>query len=161
MQKLDQRQMGITLIELLAVLAIMSFLLILVGSMLINGLSYSNRAQANVLLQQEANLLVTTLDRIHKTQISYTIHLDKNPHATSITIHYENGEAMTLSNSDYVYTLYNTSGDVETLMEPIIKIKQNSGDSLYFNTLPFKLVVQKKGDPELKYELRTILSRRM
>ena len=52
---------GITLIELLAVLSLVGIILILVISVLINGLNSSDRTSTNQRLQQEANYIMETI----------------------------------------------------------------------------------------------------
>ncbi|MDS9471346.1 type II secretion system protein [Sporosarcina pasteurii] len=52
-----KNEKGLTLIELLAVLAIIGLITTLIGSVLINGLKASDRSSTNQRLQQEANYI--------------------------------------------------------------------------------------------------------
>lgn len=53
-----KNERGLTLVELLAVLAIAGIIIALIGSVLINGIKASNRTATNQKLQQEANYIV-------------------------------------------------------------------------------------------------------
>lgn len=56
-----KNERGLTLVELLAVLAIVGIIMALIGSVLMNGIKASNRTTTNQQLQQEANYIVETL----------------------------------------------------------------------------------------------------
>ena len=75
MKKINQR--GITLIELLATLAILSIVSILIWSIFFQGTNYSNKAMTKNQMQQEANIIITNLTKIHQTSDSYDIDSSK------------------------------------------------------------------------------------
>ncbi|AOV07589.1 type II secretion system protein [Sporosarcina ureilytica] len=56
-----RNEKGITLIELLAVLAIIGLLTTLIASVLMNGMNASDRSTTNQRLQQEANYITETI----------------------------------------------------------------------------------------------------
>lgn len=53
-----KNERGLTLVELLAVLAILSVIMTLLGTVLVNGMKASNRTATNQQLQQEANYIM-------------------------------------------------------------------------------------------------------
>ena len=68
-----KNQSGITLIEVLATLTILSLLLGIIYSVFFNGLQYSSKAKNTVSIQQEANYLLTLLKEQHEKVNSYTV----------------------------------------------------------------------------------------
>ncbi|KSU61007.1 hypothetical protein AS034_15315 [[Bacillus] enclensis] len=66
-------QKGLTLIEVLASLAIISVIGLLLWNVLFQGISYSKKAASQTSLQQEANQISMKLTRIHQTNPSYEI----------------------------------------------------------------------------------------
>lgn len=53
-----KNERGLTLVELLAVLVVLSVIMMLIGTVLVNGMKASNRTTTNQQLQQEANYIV-------------------------------------------------------------------------------------------------------
>ncbi len=70
-----KNEKGVTLIELLGVLVILSIVLTLAGSILTNSLKTSNRAATDQRLQQEANYLTEALRNRYLEKKSEPIHL--------------------------------------------------------------------------------------
>jgi len=70
-------QKGVTLVELLAGLALFGIVLTIVTSVLVQSIKYNERSENNVNLRQEANFIVTSL-RNHKPEEKYKICLDEN-----------------------------------------------------------------------------------
>ncbi|MCQ6273510.1 type II secretion system protein [Bacillus sp. V3B] len=70
---MKQNQRGITLIELLITLAVLSMIGILVWGVFFQGTNYSNKAMIKNQMQQEANIIMTKLTKIHQTSDSYEI----------------------------------------------------------------------------------------
>ena len=64
---------GFTLIEVLLTLAISSIIIGLLSSALINTFTYYHRTESHIDLRREANLLITALSNMHKTNESPTI----------------------------------------------------------------------------------------
>ena len=78
-----KNQRGITLIELLLTISIISFVGVLIWSVFFQGTEYSNTAITNNQMQQEANIIMTKITKIHQTSDSYEIN---SPDACSLTI---------------------------------------------------------------------------
>jgi type II secretory pathway pseudopilin PulG len=70
---LIRTQRGITLVELLAALTILSFIGILIWSVFFQGSTYSLKSSTKNALQQEANIVITNLIKIHQTSDQYQI----------------------------------------------------------------------------------------
>lgn len=155
MYKNNRNESGFTLIELLGSLAILSFLLVIVYGVFINGISYSTKAKDTVLLQQEANELVTLLTKQHQIKDSYSVQVDENH--KSVTIN--NGtETFVLDNSNFRYKLCNyqesaTSCEEQYNQEFHEEIKPKD------QNFPIKILLEENENPENHYELKTILSR--
>ncbi|MFC4320964.1 PulJ/GspJ family protein [Litchfieldia salsa] len=64
---------GFTLIELLASLAILSIIIGLVSSVLINSMNYSERSESKLSLASEANLLLAQLTNYHQSGETYKV----------------------------------------------------------------------------------------
>lgn len=73
MDVLKQNQQGLTLIEMLITLSILSFIGILIWGIFFRGIDYSNKAISRNLMQQEANIIISTLTSIHQTSDSYKL----------------------------------------------------------------------------------------
>lgn len=70
-----KNEKGVTLIELLGVLVILSIVLTLAGSILTSSLKMSNRATADQRLQQEANYITEAIRNKYLEKTSESIHL--------------------------------------------------------------------------------------
>ncbi|WP_170289634.1 type II secretion system protein [Cytobacillus depressus] len=68
------KQRGITLIELLITLAILSIIGVLVWGVFFQGTKYSNKSILKNQMQQEANFIISKLTNIHQTSESYTLY---------------------------------------------------------------------------------------
>ncbi|MDP4156097.1 MAG: type II secretion system protein [Bacillota bacterium] len=66
-------QRGISLIELLVTLAILSVIGTIIWSVFFQGYKYSQKAVTKNRLQQEANLVIVNLTKIHQTSLVYSI----------------------------------------------------------------------------------------
>lgn len=68
-----KNQKGLTLVELLATLTILSIVGVIIWSIFIQGTNYSNQAMTKNQMQQEANMIGTDLKRTHRTTNSYEL----------------------------------------------------------------------------------------
>jgi prepilin-type N-terminal cleavage/methylation domain-containing protein len=73
MLPLLRKQDGLTLIELLITLAILSFTGSIVWSVFFQGINFSQTSISKNTIQQETNLIITNLKKIHQTSKEYTI----------------------------------------------------------------------------------------
>jgi type II secretory pathway pseudopilin PulG len=70
---LIRTQRGITLVELLVTLGILSFIGIIIWSVFFQGAAYSQKSSTKNAMQQEANIIITSLIKIHQTSDQYQI----------------------------------------------------------------------------------------
>jgi len=70
---MTRNQRGITLIELLAALGILSFVGIVIWSIFFQGLHFSQKESTKNIMQQDANIVIANLTKIHQTASQYEI----------------------------------------------------------------------------------------
>ncbi len=154
MKNLNQK--GITLIELLAVLTIFSVIIGVLYSVFSNGLHYSTSSKDTVLIQQEANYLLTLLKKQHEKGMDYTVKIEDNETFTILE-----GESVVIneSDSDFLYYICEPDPmDDQSCNEPyaadFLKQIHPLNDPFYI-----KLILKSKKDHKLQFEVQTILSR--
>ncbi|MEO2074634.1 MAG: prepilin-type N-terminal cleavage/methylation domain-containing protein [Bacillus sp. (in: firmicutes)] len=81
--KKDER--GLTLVEVLATITIISIVSIIIWSVFFQGINFSKKATSRNLMLQEMNLLVTNLTKIHQTSSVYEIS-SSGPNNCEITV---------------------------------------------------------------------------
>ncbi|OIJ10284.1 hypothetical protein BKP35_14395 [Anaerobacillus arseniciselenatis] len=158
---------GMTLVELLLAMAIFSIVITVIWAVLFQGLNYSDRLKNTSFMQQEANLFITSLTRIHQTAPeNYTIIIDNNPNGTKITIE-SPGMVSTFSNTKYFYSLY-TSGGLELQEvdnEDDYIFSYLSDEKHYIEVfpnridLPIKIVITDRENINSQVEVETIISK--
>ena len=85
-----KNQRGVTLIEVLATLTIMSLFGGIVYGVFINGMNYSSKAKDTVSIQQEANYVLTILKEMQEKKDSYTVSVSQD-HGT-VSSDYQSSE---------------------------------------------------------------------
>jgi prepilin-type N-terminal cleavage/methylation domain-containing protein len=70
---LNRDERGLTLIEVLVALAILSFLSVIIWSFFFQGYKFSQKAISKNMMIQETNILITNLTKIHQTIEKYAI----------------------------------------------------------------------------------------
>lgn len=70
---LKKNERGLTLIELLLSLSIATIVGILIWNVFFQGFNYSNKAMTKNQMQQEANIIISSLTKYHRTVDSYEI----------------------------------------------------------------------------------------
>jgi prepilin-type N-terminal cleavage/methylation domain-containing protein len=148
---------GFTLIELLAAMSIFSIVMILLYGVLSNGMDYSKKSMGNVSVQQELNILITTMTKIHETYPSYDIIFDHNPDATSIKLLGKDDTGRVvytneLSTGNHTYSLMNYQGDSEVFLSTVTTV--DTSQPLYI-----KCKIHNTKHPDQKAEIKTIISR--
>lgn len=96
-----KNERGLTVIEVLATLTILSIIGVVIWNAFFQGYNYSQTAVSKNSMQQEANLIITSLTRIHQTSTEYTI---SNPNKT-IEVNSSNGHTIKFENSQMEYTI--------------------------------------------------------
>jgi prepilin-type N-terminal cleavage/methylation domain-containing protein len=151
------KQDGLTLIELLASLAILGFLLTLIYGIFINGINYSTKAKEVVMIQQEANILLTSLKEEHQNEKSYQLSVKKDPtkdrYYIEINTLNESGvtiNTITINNPKYSYQLFDESNNLISSR----KFINTTTEDFYV-----KIILTSVNNPNNTYKVETILSR--
>jgi Tfp pilus assembly protein PilE len=154
-------QRGITLVEVLSVLTILSLIGTIIWSVFFQGLSFSKKAETKNMLQQEANLITTNLTKIHQTSTKYEIEntTDTNNHKSEgckiIKVSYtKNKENSNMPPFDQTLTPFDKAGicystDVKRVVEPL-------GSD---NTLNILVKVWDQNDPSNFVQINAFLYR--
>jgi prepilin-type N-terminal cleavage/methylation domain-containing protein len=82
-------QKGISLVEVMISLTILSVVSLVLWNVLIDGVTYSNKAVSQNTIQQEANLITMNLTKIHQTSEEYEI--ESSDCKVSVTYRSEKG----------------------------------------------------------------------
>lgn len=150
-----KKQTGLTLIEVLATVAILSIVTVIVYGVFANGLHYSSEAEDTVLIQQEANYILMILKEQHEKSESYTITVSDD--YTKVVISNSNHETITIDNPNYLYKIYRydpSTPDYKELFENQDVKEIHSKDHF-----PVIIVIESTTNPDLTYTIKTILSR--
>lgn len=105
---------GLTLLEVLVTFVILSFIGIIIWTVFNNGIKYSNEAISKNQMQQEVNILLTNLTKIHQTSSKYTIQSNSNCTLTVEAEMNEENEVYQFENSKlcFLVTYNSTQGNV-------------------------------------------------
>lgn len=150
-----KNQSGLTLIEVLATLTILSFVTIILYSIFANGLHYSNQAKETVLIQQEANYLLTILKEQHEKSNSYSITVEDD--YKKVVIKDSANKTVTIENPNYHYRIYRYdpyTPNSQELFENNVEYQIDSTENF-----PIFISIESISNPNLKFEVKTILSR--
>jgi prepilin-type N-terminal cleavage/methylation domain-containing protein len=151
-----RNQYGVTLIEVLATLTILSLLIGLVYGVFINGINYSNKAKDTVSIQQEANLILTTLKELHETNSTYTVEVPIDHEALIIL---EEGNVINkIENPSFLYQICDPSLGVDCDTQYNSNFSKTIANTNQ-DTFQVRLLLINKKKPSIKYEVQTILSR--
>ncbi|MEC2076796.1 prepilin-type N-terminal cleavage/methylation domain-containing protein [Metabacillus fastidiosus] len=154
-----KNEKGLTLVEVLVGLAILSTIMVILGGLLIDGFRHSEKAENITALQQEANLIIRELNNVHRKYDSYTIDFSKNP----IIVDYTKDSFEIPLNSRYIYTFCkateaNSNPDLQEETcedENILTITKSKN----LNNLPIILEIKYTNKKDPIYIIRTTLSR--
>ena len=138
--KVTREEHGITLVEVLATLVILSIVGIGMWSAFFQGFEYSNKTISENLMIQEANILITNLTKIHQKTEEYEIENDGCKIVVTI-----NGKPQTFKHDRLCYR---TDFTKET-----IKPKEYGGD------LQFKVTIYEEINPKNEVSVDSILYR--
>lgn len=130
-----KNEKGITLVEILAALAIMGIIVVVIASVFSTGTTASNKTATKQQLQQEANLIVEVLR---------SEYLKSNNDVFTLSVNEENGEQVLLVNTTpisqgYTYKLSETEIDPNHDIKFKMKILDADGQFYEIDTTFSKL----------------------
>jgi prepilin-type N-terminal cleavage/methylation domain-containing protein len=149
---LRNNERGMSLIEVLLTLTILSIVGTVIWQAFFQGYQYSNNAVSKNLLQQEANLVITNLTRVHQSLEEYTI---KSSNGTIEVIDPSNSLIAKYTDSRFDYGVFITSPD----SDPIELTNQSVTPSNKGQNLNIKVIITEKRNSNNKVEVATLLYR--
>ncbi|MGM0900250.1 MAG: type II secretion system protein [Bacillota bacterium] len=145
--RLKNNEQGISLVEVLVTLTILSIVGILIWQVFFQGYKYSNDAVTKNTLNQETNLIVTKLIRIHQSNDEYTI---KSSNGTIEFLDSDNNQIIKYSSTKFNYSaLLNDYELNQQLVNPSDKTQN----------LNIEIRVTEKNNPSNKGSVKTLLYR--
>lgn len=142
MNNFDER--GITLVELLASLALFGVISILIWNFFFQGFNSNERAITQNQLQQEANLIVITIQELHTKYTVDSVSIE-NPSNDKF------GSKMSI--------IANSLPDPVEFNKPNIEYKINGPISVTGNSFKLELSLRSKNDPNIQFETKTTFSK--
>jgi len=146
-----KNERGITLVELLAVLALVGIIVAIIVSVMINGMNTSKRNTTNQRLQQEANYIVEVIrsEYLKNEEGSITLDIEGNDEYQMLIMNKGKENEMKISDG---YFYCETIDDVcETVIIPEISREENR--ELHM------VLKDKKEEKSLLFEINTTLSK--
>ena len=141
-----QNEKGVTLLELLAALVIFGIFSTILWAFFFQSFQANNTEITKNSLQQEANLIINTLQEVHRKSESYLIVIDADYKSLEITPDSEVGFLFNKSGVLYDITSTNTF---------------ESGDRIYPNNLdfPMTLILTSSDNNNLQIKIQTVFSK--
>lgn len=140
-----KNERGLTLVEVLATFIIFTFVFILVWSIFFQGTNYSKKAVSKNQMQQEANVIISSLNSIHKRSTEYTVISKSNSCSFSIQYTDKDGaKTEVFENSQMCIELANS------FTKPVNPKTTN---------VEIDLIIKEKDHPNNKVTINTLLSR--
>jgi prepilin-type N-terminal cleavage/methylation domain-containing protein len=147
MMRLKNNEQGLSLVEVLATLTILSIVGVLIWQVFFQGYNYSNDAVTKNTLTQEANIIVTNLTRIHQSNEEYTI---KSSNGIIEFLDSDNNQITKYSSSKFTYSaLLNDLEMNSQLVHPSDKTQN----------LKIEIRVTDKNNTSNKVSVKTLLYR--
>lgn len=144
-KQVQKNEEGITLIELLLALTILSIVSILIWSVFNKGVEYTNNAITKNQLQQEANILITNLTKIHQSSNEYLIAVNNS---CTITVEAQTNKSTEIYNFDsqniclevnFTGVIKPIGKDNEFPLDIIVTDKKNKENSIMVNAVLTRL----------------------
>ncbi|WP_064093112.1 type II secretion system protein [Rossellomorea aquimaris] len=137
-----RNERGLTLIELLVTLTILSVVSVVIWNVFFQGINYSKKASSQNIIQQESNILTMKLTKIHQTSKSYEL---KSTNC-KITVDYTSQDGF-LNNEEFVHGDLCMSTDFTGVVDP------NKDD------LPLTITIRDKEDTSNEFVVETVFYR--
>lgn len=139
----NNQQSGFSLVELLAVIVLLSIVLLVSWNIFFQGTNYSNKAVSKNQMQQEANIIFAKLNKIHLQSDSYKMQIDPCKFTIEATLNGIVSDIETFENNQYCITLKNV---------PEIVIPKKDDVHL-------ELIIQQRNAPSAKLQFDALLQR--
>jgi prepilin-type N-terminal cleavage/methylation domain-containing protein len=143
MKKILKSQHGLTLMELLAVLALLAIVGTVVTSGLISSMKAYQSSAEHINLRQEANLLIETISNLHKRNEACVIDYDAENKMLSI-----NGQQFNKKGYKIVFSYSPSNNEFKQPNEPVNLSDENPV------TIKLKLIDQQGRELEIQTTLR-------
>jgi prepilin-type N-terminal cleavage/methylation domain-containing protein len=149
---LRNNERGMSLIEVLLTLTILSIVGTVIWQAFFQGYQYSNNAVSKNLLQQEANLVITNLTRVHQSLEEYTI---KSSNGTIELLDSSNSQIAKYTDIRFNYGVFLNAPDTEPLeLTNKSVIPSDKGQNLNI-----KVTIEEKNNSNNNVEVETLLYR--
>lgn len=150
---INHKQNGLTLIEVLITLAILSFIGILIWGIFFQGTKYSNKSVIKNQMQQEANFIITKITNIHQTSESYI--LDSSNCKIAVTYKKKDSETQIeiFENNNLCYYIdQSPENESDDDFEPIVEIDPDILKDVWIR-------VEERNDPSNKISVEAYFFR--
>lgn len=144
-------QKGVTLVEILATLTLLSVVTILIWNIFIQGTNHTNKESTKNLLTQETNYVQFQLKKIHQTADEYKIIF---PSDCSIQIEYSTPKSIISFDNEQICYEINDITNVDS--DTPIDLNSNINPKKNQSTISFELILKDNKHEVVTY---TILSR--
>lgn len=150
-----QSQRGLSLVEVLGVIAISSFVIITISSLLVSAMSTSNKQSTKSQLQQQANYILVVWRECQESGLRYTIN-QESPSRITFNTFEESGTtrcSQVIENVNFQYVLTLPDEDGTTVIE------SEEFNPKYIKYIPVEIQVKDSKNIQKPYKITTILSR--
>lgn len=152
---MHRNERGLTLVEVLLTLALLSVVSLLIWGVFFQGAKFSTKAVSKNQMQQEANAISTYLTRVHQTSDNYSIEIKDEQ---LVIIFTKDGDSLTQTFHTNHLT-YNINAKKKKANENEISV--NSAEKINPNEYDIRIIVtiSDKNDANNNISIETVLSR--
>lgn len=108
----NEQQSGFSLVETLVIIVLLSIVSLITWNIFFQGSNYTNKAVSKNQLQQEANIIISKLTKIHLQSDTYKVHIDDCKFTIEATSKGIITDKETFENNQLCITLKNVPEDV-------------------------------------------------
>jgi len=138
---------GLTLVELLASIVIIAIISLALWNLFFNSMNHNSREVSKNQLQQEANLIINTIQNLH-TKYKIT-NLEIDPTNSSLTISYRDKDS--ISNQNTIFNNNNIKYEIKT--------SESFTETQTPQHFEFYLKLTSTKNENIKFEVRTTFSK--
>ncbi|MDN4495509.1 type II secretion system protein [Ureibacillus aquaedulcis] len=139
----NSKQSGISLVEVLAIIVLLSIVVLLSWSIFFQGANYTNKAISKNQMQQEANYIISKLNKIHLQSDTYKVKRDSCKFSIEATTDGRVTDTVTFENNQLCISIKNLPENVNP----------NEQD------INLQLTIQKLEEPSNNLTLEALLQR--